>query len=51
MTLAGWVSQEKQKMLFIISALTEDAHMGTGGMPTISFIKSPKKWSGQNRSS
>ena len=30
------------------------AHMGTTGMPTISitnFIKSPKKWSGQNQTS
>ena len=49
MTLAGWASQEK--MLFVISALTEDANMGMAGMPTINFIELPKKWSGQNRSS
>ena len=36
------------------TCLTEDAYVGTTGMPIISimnFIKSPKKWSGQNQTS
>ena len=41
-TLAGWALQEKQKMPFVICVLTEDAYMGTAGMPTMNFIKSPK---------
>ena len=49
--LAGWALQEKQKMLFVIRVLTEDAYMCTAGTPTMNFIKSPKKQSGQNRTS
>ena len=46
-TLAGWATQEKQKMPFVIRGLAEDAHVSTAGAPTINLIKSPKKWCGQ----